>query len=154
MHLITFLKLQIPSPMIDIRLLLTIGRLRLVCYDMEFIQSLMNQIGTQTRSLTHIKPPYKIPTPPTIQGFIGSHGNGCMKAIIISKQHQRQMLILIPFEINNTSPKHIFNCFNSTFRLTICLGMKSILNFTLVPNLFCNDLQNLDVLCTPIRYDV
>ena len=48
-----------------------------------------------------------------------------MKAIIISKLHQSNMFIPTPFEINNSSPKHILEGLNSVFRLTIRLGMKS-----------------------------
>ena len=47
-----------------------------------------------------------------------------MKAIIISKLHQSNMFIPTPFEINNSSPKHILEGLNSVFRLTIRLGMK------------------------------
>ena len=50
-HFIRFFKLQILSPMIGIRLLLTRGRLRPVPYDMNFLQSLINQIGTKKQGL-------------------------------------------------------------------------------------------------------
>ena len=46
-------------------------------------------------------------------------------------------------------PKHILKGLNSAFRLTIRLGMKMVLGFTLVPKLSWNDLQNLDVNCAP-----
>ena len=88
-HLITFFKLLIPSPMIGIRLLPTIGRLQPVPHDMNFFESLIHQIETKKWRLTHFKPSYRIPTPPSIQGFIRSHGNEWMKTIVIGKLHQR-----------------------------------------------------------------
>ena len=74
-HFITFLKLQIPSLMIGIRLLPTTGCLQ-PPYDIKIIQSVINQIRTEKHSLSHFKPSNRRPTSPTILGFIWIHGNG------------------------------------------------------------------------------
>ena len=108
----------------------------------------------QEVKLTHFKPPYRRPTPPTLQGFIGSHKDERMKAIIIKKNHQRQMHIPIPFKMNNASPKHKLNGLNSAFRLTIRLGMKTgtQLRFSTQPILKRPPKPRFEF-CTPIRYD-
>ena len=75
-HLITFFKLQIPSPMIGIRFWPTIGHLKPVPFTVSLLQSLIYQLGTKKQWLTNLKPSYRGPIPLTIQVFIGSHGNG------------------------------------------------------------------------------
>ena len=59
--------------------------------------------------------------------------------------HQRKIFISISLEINDTSPKGL----NSAFLLTSRFRMKMVLNFTVVPNSFWNNLQNIDVNCAP-----
>ena len=50
-----------------------------------------------------------------------------------------------PIKINNACSKHIFKGLYRTIRLTILLGLKTVLNFKLVPNPFINDLKILDM---------
>ena len=154
MHLITFFKLHIPSLMIAIRLLPTIGHLKPVSKAMYFLESLINQIGTKTWSLTHFKQFNMIPTAPTVQGFTRSHGDGLMKAIIIRKLHQRKMIKPITLEFNNTRSKHILKGLNSTFYFTIHLGMKNSTQLHLSTQTFMEwPPKPRCELCTPIRYD-
>ena len=111
--------------MTGIRLFPIIECLQPVPDEMNFIQSLINQIETKNQRLTNCKPLNNIPTPPTIQGFIRSHGYGRTETIIIRKLYQRQVLILIKLDINETRSNHILKGLNSTLRFTIHLGMKS-----------------------------
>lgn len=101
------------------------------------------------RKITHLKPSNRRPTCPTILGFIGSYGDGWMNVIIISKLYQRKMLIPISIEIIDTSAKNILKVLNSTFRLTIFLGMKAVFKFTLVPSPLWNVLQNINLNSAP-----
>ena len=55
------------------------------------------------------------------------------------------MPIPIHIKINNACPKHIFKGLYNTIRL----GIKTVLNFTIVPNTFLNDLKNLDANFAP-----
>ena len=59
--------------MIDIRLLVTIGYLQMVPYDMNFLSGLVDQVGTKKRILANLKPSNRRSTPPTLQGFINSN---------------------------------------------------------------------------------
>ena len=56
MHLITFFKFKVSSPMIGIRILPTMGCLQPVPFDMKFIQSLRDQMESNKRRLANLKP--------------------------------------------------------------------------------------------------
>ena len=120
--------------MIGIRLLPSVGRLKAVSYNMNILQSLINQSGTNKWRLTHFKSSNRIPKLPTIQNIIRSNKYGLIETVIISKLLQRQMLIQISLEINYTSSMNIFEGMNSMLCLTIRLGMKAVLSLTLEPN--------------------
>ena len=131
--------------MICIRILLTISHLKSVPYDMNFLQSIINQIGTKKRRLTHFNLPYMRPTHHSIQRFKRNQGYGWIKSIIKSRLHKGKMFIPI-------SLKLVMQSLCISLRVWIVRsigpsvwGWKMVINFTLVPNPFWNDLQNLDV---------
>ena len=62
------------------------------------------------------------------------------------------MSIPIPFKINNAHPKYLQG-FVSYSSLDHCLWMKTVLDFTIVPNPFWIDLQYQDVNWAP-QYDM
>ena len=116
---------------------------------MNFLEGLIYQIGTKKKNLTNFKPPNRRPTSPTIQGFIRSHGYEWMETIIISNSNKGKCLSQYPLKLNIQALRIFSRVWIVRFTWTSIWEWKAVLSFTLVPNPYRNDLQNLDVNCAP-----
>ena len=61
---------------------------------------------------------------PTIKGFIGSHLNCCLIAIVVGELDQGQVLTPRTLKIQDTGTEHVFKCLIGALSLAVSLWME------------------------------